>query len=69
MVFSLLPNRRAATYVETFERLRQEAMKMNKTFGPKKNSFRFRIITPLSSSYGSKSFLFLVLPFIVLSFF
>ena len=36
VVFSLLPNRRAATYVEIFERLKQEAIKINKTFNPKK---------------------------------
>ena len=36
VVFSLLPSRRAPTYVEILQRLKQEAEKMNKTFDPKK---------------------------------
>ncbi|CAF4152127.1 unnamed protein product [Rotaria socialis] len=54
VVFCLLPNRRAATYAEMFERLKQEAMKMNKTFDPEKNTVHRNIrALGLASEYNN----------------
>lgn len=36
VAFCLMPNRRATTYTEVFQRLKQEAIVMNKQFEPKR---------------------------------
>ncbi|CAF1982946.1 unnamed protein product [Rotaria magnacalcarata] len=57
VVFCLLPNRWATTYVELFERLKQEAIAMNPTLEPKRvvSDFESSLISAVQTVFPSAS--------------